>query len=252
MDNQENERVITLEDLWGIFVEHLIPIAAAAVIALLGVFLYSRLFVKPKYNSTATLYVLRQGGEDYAYTQSDFTLALNVVNDCTYMLKSHAVLDEVIDELELSLPFKTLKEAISTSNPSGTRVLEVSIKADTPEEAKRIVDAVCIKAADKISQAMGGVDQVNVYSKGTLEQSPCNGVGLTKYALAAVAAAVLVYAIFLVAFMLDDKIHTEEDIEKYLGLTVLASIPNSEDGEKGKKYHGYYAYKYKSGKDGAK
>lgn len=247
MEERESERVITLEDLWELFRENIIWMALAALVCIFVFFLYSKIAVKPQYNSTATLYLLRQGGEDYVYTSSDYSTALNLVNDCNYMLKSHAVLDEVISTLKLDKNYEGLKKMISTANPSGTRILEVSVQASTPEEAKRIVDSICTVAARRISDAVGA-EQVSVYSSGTLESAPCNRIGLTKYLLVGIAAAVLVYAIALVVFMLDDKIRNEEDVRRYLNLSVLATIPNADETANRKKYRSYYAYKPGKGK----
>ena len=246
MEAAMTERVITLGDLWEVFVRHIVPILLIAILCVGLLAGYSVILLQPKYNSTATLYVLKPDKtSDYVYTQSDFTLALNVVNDCTYMLKSHAVLDDVIRELGLGMGYKELYDAISASNPDNTRVLEVSVKTASAQESKRIADCVCRIASEKITAAMG-MDQVNIYAAGTLEDKPCNTIGLSKYALVGIAAAVIVYAIYLVAFMLDDRIKSEEDIQKYLGLSVLGEIPNSEGikrrgGKYGKYYQGYTA-----------
>ena len=250
MEAQMTDRVITLGDLWEVFVRHIVPIFLIALLCMGLLAGYSAAIVEPKYNSTATLYVLKQDKtSDYVYTQSDFTLALNIVNDCTYMLKSHAVLDDVIGELGLNMSYKELYDAISTANPDNTRVLEVSVKTPSAQESKRIADCVCRIASEKITAAMG-VDQLNIYAEGTLENKPCNTIGLSKYAITGIAAAVIVYAVFLVAFMLDDRIKTEEDIQKYLGLSVLGEIPNSGDNKrKSGKYGKYYqSYTAKGGK----
>ena len=42
-----------------------------------------------------------------------------------------------------------------------------------------------------------------------------------------------------IIYLLDDRIRTEEDIERYLGLSVLGDIPNADD----KKSHQYGYYK---------
>ena len=229
MEAAMTDRVITLSDLWEVFIRHLLPIILVALLCMGLLAGYSAVIVEPEYNSTATLYVLKQDKtSDYVYTQSDFTLALNVVNDCKYMLKSHTVLDDVIKELGLNMSYKELYDSISTANPDNTRVLEVSVKTPSAQESKRIADCVCRIASEKITAAMG-MDQVNIYASGTLEDKPCNLIGLSKYAFTGIAAAVIVYAVYVAAFMLDDRIKTEEDIQKYLGLSVLGEIPNSED-----------------------
>ena len=59
-------------------------------------------------------------------------------------------------------------------------------------------------------------------------------------AMGGLAAAVLISGIICLGVIMDDTIKTEEDVEKYLGLTVLASIPDVDEtgkseNEKGRK-----------------
>lgn len=250
MEKENNVRVIALSDIWHTFAWHVIPIVLAAVLSVAAVFLYANFLRRPQYQSTATLYILRQeSGTDYAYTSSDFSLALNVVSDCNYMLKSHAVLDDVIDELDLDISYKNLAKLISTNNPEGSRVLEVSVETDSPELSKKIVDAVCRIGAEKISIAMG-VDQVNVYDYGTYSIKPSNNIGFNRYLLIGISVAALVYIAYLIQLILDDKVKTEEDVHKYLNLSVLGDIPNASKHSGGGKYgrYGRYGSKKQYGK----
>ena len=127
MEQQTTVRIITLKDLWDIFIHRFWVMVLAAIIAMGGMFLVIRLTYVPQYESTATLYILRQNNEQTGSSSvsSDFSLALNVVSDCTYLLKSHSVVDAVIDELHLDIPYEKVSKIISTSNPDNTRILEV-------------------------------------------------------------------------------------------------------------------------------
>lgn len=223
MDHQEGSVTIYLSDLWDVFVRRIVVIILAALVCMAGVFIYATKIVKPLYNSTSTLYVLRQDDTEN-YSSSDFNLALNLVNDCTYMLKSHAVLDDVIEDLKLDMSYTALSDSISTKNPDSSRILEVSVKTDDPELSKKVVDKVCSIGAERISDAMR-MDQVSVFERGTLEDTPCNRMGLMRYLLFGVLGAALCYLAFVVAFILDDKIKTEEDVKRYLQLSVLGEIP---------------------------
>ena len=234
-----NVRVVTLKDLWGIFIHRLWVMILAAVVVAGGLLLINRLTFIPTYSSTATLYILRQDNDtSTGNSDTDFSLALKVVSDCDYLLKSHSVLDEVIQELKLETDYKTLSKSVSTSNPENTRILEVTVESDSPENAKRIVDAICEIGQEQITAAMG-FQQVNLYEYGTLNDKPCNTTSMTTYLLVGMIAAVLVYSIYLIIYLLDDRIRTEEDIERYLGLSVLSDIPNADD----KKSHQYGYYK---------
>lgn len=240
MERRDTERVVALVDIWRVFINHIIPIVLSAAIVVALVFAYGTIVLTPEYSSTSTLYILKQeNSNDYVYTQSDFTLALNVVNDCAYMVKSHEVLDSVIDKLGLDISYRELYNDITINNPDNTRILEVTVETENADISKQIVDEICRTAANKINKTMG-VDQVNVYSKGTVSNRPSNSIGMTSCALAGIATAVVVYIVYLVAFILDDKIKTEEDVEKYLGLRVIGDIPNSSASKRKSGKYGYY------------
>ena len=253
--NNKNARTVTFGDLRDEFFGHIWAILGVAVLCVALFSAIKYLTFEPQYESRATLYILKQEGRvSEEYTSSDFSLALNVVNDCTYLLRSHKVLDEVIDQLDLDMPYEDLTKCISTSNPDGTRVLEVIVRADSPKEAQKIVNCVCKVGAEAISDAMG-FRQVNLYEYGTLNEKPCNRTGIKTYALVGIVSALIAYAVFLLVYLLDDKIRTEEDVQDYLGLSVLGEIPNTSEklrgrygAQYGKKSRYAYAYRYETKK----
>lgn len=244
-NNKSFIREVTLSDLWRIFLQRLWIMLLAMVLVAGGLTVYNRLTYVPRYNSTATLYILKQQNEvttpQYGQQYEDFTLALKVVNDCDYLLKSKPVLKNVIKELgmEETLTYPALRGSISTNNPEDTRILTVTVEADTPENARDLVNKVCDLGVVEITRAMG-FEQVMVYDHGSLNTAPCNTESVMTYLLAGFVAMAAVYAIFLLTFLFDDRLKTDEEIERALELTVIGDIPNAE-GTKNRKY-GYYRY----------
>ncbi len=236
------KRTYTLIDLWKIFVRWLWAIILAAVVVVSGMIFFVHMTFQPVYSSVATLYVLRQENSLNESNIEDFSLALNVVNDCTYLLKSHAVLDEVIEQLSLETPYEQLSRTITTSNPANTRILEVRVAASTPEMAKKIVDCVCQVGAQKIEEAMG-FKQLNLYEYGTLNKKPSNKVSRTTYFLVGLFAAVFMYLAFVIYSLFDISLRTDEEIEELLGVSIIGDIPNA-DAHRNKHY-GYYGDKAK-------
>ena len=90
MDEKNNTRIVTLMELWDLLVQRLWVMVLVAAIAAGGLFLANKVVYVPEYASTATLYVLRQD-KDTSNSDSDFSLALKVVNDCDYLLRSRSV-----------------------------------------------------------------------------------------------------------------------------------------------------------------
>lgn len=238
MDKNVNMRTITLKELWELFMQKLVIIILAAFVVGGCMLIYNAVTYTPEYKSTATLYILRQDENTSSGDSSnDFSLALKVVNDCTYLLKSHAVLDEVISSLNLDMSYKDLYSSISTTNPENTRILEVTVRAGTPEQAKQIADELCTVGPEKIDAVMG-FEQINLFEYGTLSTTPSNGRNIMNCVLMGVVAAVFAYSVCLIIFLLDDRIHPEDDLEKMLGLSILGDIPSADVPHK--EGYGYY------------
>lgn len=243
MNEPQKIRTITFKDFWTLFVTKFWLIVLVPLLCIGGVFAQQSLFFTPEYESTATLYILKQENEaTYNYTSSDFSLALDVVNDCTYILKSHAVLDEVIESLNLEMSYQKLFECIETNNPSDTRILEVIVTTNSASLSKQIADQVCLLGAEKIKEAMG-FEQVNLYENGLLASEPSNALGLISYLLIGIIAGILTYSVIIIVYIFDDSLETKEDIEHTLGISVLGEIPNIEDGKK--RGYGYKRYGYR-------
>ena len=243
MNQMEKFQEIDLMEFWHIFVYRFPIILLAAVIAVSGFFGFNLLTYEAEYSSTATLYILRQNDEiqSAATAYNEINLATKVVNDCTHMLKSRSVVEPVIEELGLNMTYSQLYAKISTKNPNDTRILEVKVAGATPELAKQIVDRLCEIGQEKIAQAMG-YQQVNLFEYGTLPVSPSNRTSLRTYALIGAVTAVLTYAVFAIMHLVDDRIRSDEDVERLLGLSVLAAIPDLNAEHKNK--YGYKAYGY--------
>ncbi len=205
MEHQTNRKPIRESDLWRLLRRRFVPLVCIAFVSSLSFYLFRLIFVPPSYQSTATLYILRQEGVlSGEVADSDFSLALNVVSDCAYLLTSNSVLEEVIRTLQLDTDARTLAKRIQVHNPQYTRILEVSAQASTPEQAKQISDLVCQIGQERIAQAMG-FQQVNLYEHGTLPTAPCNQAGWGSCLLAGLIGFVLGYLVFLVRLLAEPQ-----------------------------------------------
>ena len=239
----KNTKEISLRDFWNVFIRCWWIVAVAAIIVAAAFKIYDRMTYIPYYKSTATLYILKDnaknGETERTLSNTDFTLALNVVNDCDYLLKSHLVLDEVIEDLHLDISYGALKGSISTKNPENTRFLEVSVSNLSAKEAKKIVDKICDVSVEKCFDVMG-LKQLNHCEYGNLNYAPYNVTGSSRYLLIAAVIALLIYAAFFLVYLFDNSISSDEEIENVLHLTVLGDIPDASASRRSNKKYKQY------------
>ena len=244
MDTKSNIE-INLKVLWGIFLRKWWSIGLVVIVTLVGIFTFNKISYTPEYSSTATMYILRQANEESSIGEvsQSLSVATSVVKDCDYLIKSDSVVDVVKSSLGLSDKYDSLSKKISTRNPSGTRILEITVVAESPEIAKEIVDSLAEVGAEKINEAMG-YSQVSVYQNGRINTNPSNKMSAVSYLLIAAVAAVAAFIIHVLIYMLDDTLRTDEDCQHYLGLTVLGDIPNAYENNKKKNKYYYYRRSY--------
>jgi capsular polysaccharide biosynthesis protein len=134
------------------------------------------------------------------------------------------VTEKVIQELGLDMKHNDLVNLITVYNPSNTRVLNITIEYSDPYLAKEIADAVREASSIHISNVMD-IKEVNVVEEANLPETPVSPNVKRNTVLGGILGILIAGAIILVITMLDDTIKTPEDIERYLGVSVLSSIP---------------------------
>lgn len=202
---------------WAILLALVIGAGAAGV--------YTKKLIAPHYQSTSMVYVLSK--ETTLASLADLQIGSQLTKDYSVIIKSRPVLQEVIDKQNLDLTTDELGEMITIDNPKDTRILSITVEDIEPMRAKAIVDEVTKSASNYIGDIMemvppkvieDGVVAVKSSSPSVKKNAAVGGLGL----------AVLVCGLICLKTVLDDTIKSEEDIEKYLGLSVLAVIPDTE------------------------
>lgn len=243
MNETNTQQIITFKDIWELFLQRLVIVLLVSALSVAIFFVYNKATYRPMYQSMATLYIAGDDsyeGNSSADAYNNYSLALKVVNDCDYLLSSRSVVDQLIQDMDLKTGFAVLQSRIETNNPTNTRILEVTVQAETPQLAQQIVDRLCEIGVEKINLAMGA-NHVQLYEYGTLSSFPCNMTPNTTYLIVGVVAAVITFGLCLLVFLLDDRLRSVEQVEQALGLSVLGDIPDYNTAHQKRAYKYYYA-----------
>ncbi len=225
--NENDEIEIDLGELFFVLLGHWKRIVLAAILAAAVVFAYCRLLVTPQYESTAKLYVLSKSTS--LTSLADVQLGTSLTQDYMEVVNSRPVLEKVIEKLELEDTYEELKGRLEVENPSDTRILAITVRDPDPERAKEIVDEVADVSADFIAERMDQ-DSPNVFENGYVNEEKVSPTTVKNSAIGGIIGALLAAALVVVLHLMNDTIMTSDDIEKYLGMNTLSSIP-LEEGE---------------------
>lgn len=229
--HETDEMEIDLREVFFALKKRALIILAALVAGALIAGVYTKLLVTPMYSSTATMLVL---SKDTTLTSiADLQLGTQLTNDYSVLITSRPVLEEVIDNLGLDMGYGSLKGAITLNNPSNTRILEITVQNSDPELARDLVNELAHTASDYIGDKMEVIPP-KVIEEGEVSTSQISPNTKKNIMLGALAGAVLAAGVVVLMSVLDDSIRSEDDIENFLGMPTLASVPDRKDYISGK------------------
>lgn len=236
-DLEDDEISVDLMRLLGLIISRLHIIILVGILFAGLTFAGTTFLITPQYTSTTKMYVLSRQSDSTTVTYSDLQTGSQLTKDYMELVKSRPVLEKVIEQLHLDMNADKLKENIKVQTPEDTRILSVSVKNPDPQMAKNIADAIREAVSVQITEIMEA-ESVNVVEEGNLPEKPSSPNVMQNTVIGALLGCFLAVAITLIHFMLDDTIKTPEEVEKYLGLSVLASVPLQPGAQKSKKKKG--------------
>ena len=203
-------------------------IILSAVFMALVAFVGTKMFVTPKYTSVTKLFVMTKNDDTSASaTYTDLQTGSMLTKDYMELVKSRPVLEKTISKLKLDVTPEELAGMITTETPTDTRIMSISVTDDDPKEAKQIADTLRKAVSVQITEIMNA-DSVNTVEEGNLPTSPSSPNVKKNMILGALLGLVISMGFIVLISILDDTVKTPDDVEKYLGLNVLTSIPIQE------------------------
>lgn len=230
MDNEENE-VIDLTEILSAVRQHLLELIFVTLAAALVGFTASKFLMNPKYDSSALMIVNTRQDVNANVTSDQINSATKLVSTYSIIIKSDTVLQQVIDNLGLNLTYAQLNKRVTVAAVDDTQVMKITVQSDSPEWARQVCEQIITVAPDVIKEAVEA-GSVKVISNPSLATEPVSPNIMKNTMLAAAVGFVLVIGIIVLQVLLDNKINTEEDVTKYLDMTVLGVIPQYDQGGK--------------------
>ena len=231
--SRPDELEIDLSQLFYILWNNVVWILLAAVLcADIGYGIAT--FVKtPIYTASADMLVNNRqnttSSDTSTVTSSDLNASSSLVSTYSIILKSHTVLEEVINTLGLDYSYSELANMVSVSTVNDTQVMRVTVKDADPQVAMDIVAQIVSIAPAVI------VDKAEVGSVKTVDQPWSSGRPVSpdkkRYIFVFATAGALLMCMFLILReLMNNTFKTEADITRELGLPILGVIPLEEGG----------------------
>ena len=226
-DRTEEETEIDLIDLAWTLLDKIHYIVLCFLIGAVIMNAYSYFLVRPTYKSTAKMYVVSTS-KNSVVDLNALNIGTSLTSDYEQLMLSYPVLEQVINKLNLDMDSDTLAKMITLENPTDTRILNINVTSTDPKNARDIANTLMDVSIDYLPKTMS-TNAPNVAQKAKLASTKA-GPSYTKYTMIGALAGAFLYCMYLVVkYLMDDTIHTADDMEKYFDIVPLAVIPDVEE-----------------------
>lgn len=237
MENQytanNDEIEIDLKEIFGLILSKIWIIILAGITAGLVFIVVTMLFITPQYESTTKMYVLSKQ-DNSTLTNADMQTSLSLTKDYADMITSRTVMEGVIAQLNLDMTVKKLLSKVSVGTGTDTRILSITVRDEDPYQASQIANSVRDIAAAHIQSVMD-LEAVNVVDTADIPDEKASPSLSKNGIIGGLLGVIIATAIILIVYLTNDTIKSQEDVEKYLQLSVLGTIPLMEMEKKSRK-----------------
>ncbi|MFF2286135.1 YveK family protein [Peribacillus butanolivorans] len=218
------EETISIKDIFQTLKKRWKLITLLTLIAALISGAISYFLLTPVYESS-TLILVNQKQSKNQLDSTQIRSNIDIINTYSVIIKSPAILDKVIDDLELEQSVDQLSQKITINSQENSQVFSLTVQDSNPSKAVEIANAVSGTFEKEIKDIMN-VDNVSVFAKAEVKENP-TPVKPSPLLNIAIAVVVGLMAGIGLAFLLeymDNTIRDEKDIETLLDLPLLGSI----------------------------
>ena len=217
----ENEETgIDLIEILNLLLRKWWLILLSLAVGVCAAFGYTKICVTPLYQASSMIYVLgTQGGESI-----NINLSRQLTSDFITLSKSRPVIEDAINKVNLDMTYEEVAGMISVENPTDTSMLKTTVTSADPQLAKSLSNAMSDTLAERIQEVMGK-DKPSTVEKAIEPKYPGTPNTTKNMMVGGLLGAVLMMGVLVLLFLMDDRIKNQDDVERYLQLNVLASIP---------------------------
>lgn len=219
------EDVIDLAELLQQVKKHVRMIIFMTLACALTVGVYTVFFVEKQYSSTARIYSkpeVTEGTINYTEINANSLM----VNNYMEMIRGNNIQSQIASALDIEK--SEVKSSLDVANDSDTQIISITATADDPVLAKEIAETTVEVFTNEVKESLN-VTNIIIIDEAEVNETAVSPSLEKNLLIGAMAGLVLSLAYVFIRFMLDTRIHSKDEAEKYLGIPMLGSVPYLEE-----------------------
>ncbi len=207
---------------------------SAVVCAVIGYF-GTKFLMVPQYEASVNMIVNTRTDNTTTVSNDNINSAKSLVDTYAIIVKGNTVLNDVIDNLGLTvdgerMKYKDLYDKVTVSAIDSTQVMKITVTDPDPLIAVRIVKEISTVSPNEIVEAVEA-GSCKVISQVEATEEPVSPSKAKNTAIAAMIGLIVAVAIIVIRDLVSNYVVDDDDIAKYLGISVIGVIPEIEEGK---------------------
>lgn len=186
---------------------------------------YTKNYITPWYKTSTTLFIAEEANALLSgVSSSDISLDSSLINDYMQLIRTRMVANAIIDDLNLDMSTGRLISGMDMDSASGSRFVYLSYTDTNPERAAMLANRYAEELEIQVREVIGA-DNVQIIDYAIVPYYPVGPDTRREVLKGGILGLGLSLAIIFLLILLDDKIKSEDDVEKLIDTPVLGVIP---------------------------
>ena len=196
----------------------------------------TKFLITPMYEATSSIYIV-SASNNSVVDLTDLQIGAQLTADYQELLVSRPLLEDVIQNLDLkdadgekAMSVDALRDMIAVTNTSDTRILKITVTSPDPNESAEIANELVDQACIYLPQIME-TDEPNLVEEAIPPTSKSSPSYSRNIVLGGLVGVILCCGVLMLQYLMNDTFMTPDDVERYLGVQPLATIPEGNLGD---------------------
>lgn len=200
------------------------------VISILSIFIivtaiFNFYIIEPTYVADTTIIVSKSvTNTNDTISSEELSVTKNLAITYANIIKSRAVLEKVINSMNLENSYEEVYSSINVQSIEDTQIIKISVQNKSPEIARDIANSIPEIFKEEVKR-LTNTNKVEIIDKAIVNERPIKPRKLINIAIASIIGILISIAFAFILDYLDSKIKNKGDVEKYLDLPIIGGIP---------------------------
>lgn len=223
------EQGISLSDLFKIIWNNIILVFLVTLwVTVIGV-VYTFVVIDPSYTAEASISIEVSVTETTTSDQSALSISQNLVATYKAFAMTDLVLDAVIEDVEelSGLNADQLASMISISTVTSVPIIDIAVENKDQELAAKIANSLIENSIEKADNYALLKDRLKPIDYAKVPVNPSSPNKVLNVIISFLVGGILSLGIVFVKEMMNNKFQSASDMEKYLNINVIATVPGT-------------------------